>query len=225
MAQRSTGQPIGRHGGTEERPAVFFAGPEEFRAWLEAHHETAPELWMGLYKRHVTDRGLTWEDAVPEALAFGWIDSKAERIDDDARRQRWTPRRRGSNWSKINVEIVERLIAEGRMTQAGLAAYEARREDRTGTYSYEAASELSAEHAALLAADPAAVAFWAEATPSYRRICVAWVCSAKQTVTRDRRMVQLADDCASGRLIKTQAYGDPPKWQERAAAAARAARP
>lgn len=216
---------IGRLGGTEERPAIFFTGPEEFRAWLEAHHDTEPELWMGLNKRHVADRGLTWDAAVPEALAFGWIDSKSERIDDDARRQRWTPRRRGSTWSKVNVEIVERLLAAGRMAPAGIAAYEARRPDRTGIYSHEnAAGELSMEHAALLAADASASAFWAEATPSYRKVCIAWVCSAKQQVTRDRRMAQLVDDCANGRLIKFQAYGDPPKWLQRAATAARAAR-
>lgn len=209
---------IGRLGGTDEQPAVFFSGPEEFRAWLEVNHESAPELWMGLYKRHVTDHGLTWKDAVPEALAYGWIDSKAERIDDDARRQRWTPRRKGSNWSKINVETVERLLAEGRMKPAGLAVYEARREDRT--YSYESTSELTAEHSALLAADTAASAFWAEAAPGYRKICTNWVCTAKQAATRDRRMAQLVDDCANGRLIKSQTYGDPPKWLERAASAA-----
>ena len=87
---------IGRLGGTAEQPATFFRDADEFRSWLEANHETATELWMGLYKAHVDDRGLTWKEAVPEALAFGWIDSKAERIDDDARRQRWTPRRTGS---------------------------------------------------------------------------------------------------------------------------------
>lgn len=216
---------IGRLGGTEERPAVFFGGPEEFRDWLEAHHATAPELWMGLNKRHVEDRGLTWEAAVPEALAFGWIDSKSERIDDDARRQRWTPRRNGSSWSKVNIEIVERLLAEGRMAPAGIKAYEARRPERIGTYSYEnAAVELSVDHASVLAADAGAAAFWAEATPSYRKVCIAWVNSAKQQVTRDRRMAQLVDDCANGRLIKSQAYGDPPKWLQRAAAAAHAAR-
>ncbi|RTL09239.1 MAG: hypothetical protein EKK62_03285, partial [Acidimicrobiia bacterium] len=121
---------IGRPGGSAERPAVFFSGPAEFRAWLEANHDTADELWMGLNRRHVEDRGLTWEDAVPEALAYGWIDSKAERIDDDRRRQRWTPRRTGSNWSVINIAIAEDLIAQGRMMPSGLAAFEARREDR-----------------------------------------------------------------------------------------------
>ncbi|GAA4369537.1 YdeI/OmpD-associated family protein [Agromyces bauzanensis] len=78
-----------RHaGGTPERPAIFFSGPEEFRAWLEASHDTGTELWMGLHKKHVPDRALTWEQAVPQALCFGWIDSASQRIDDDARRHR-----------------------------------------------------------------------------------------------------------------------------------------
>lgn len=214
---------IGTPGGTEDKPALFFSGPEEFRAWLEANHDTATELWMGLNRRHVTDPGLTWADAVPEALAFGWIDSKAERIDDDRRRQRWTPRRAGSTWSKVNVEIVERLTAEGKMTDAGLAAFAARREDRTGTYSHENETELSAEHAALLAASPGATAFWEAATPGYRKICTHWVGTAKQQVTRDSRAAQLVDDCANGRLVKFQRYGDPPSWLKRAAEAARLA--
>ena len=209
---------IGTPGGTPERPAVFFSGPEEFRAWLEANHESAPELWMGLYKRHVDEPGLTWKDAVPEALAYGWIDSKSERIDDDARRQRWTPRRKGSNWSRVNVEIVERLLAEGRMKPGGIAAYEQRREDRT--YSYEDDWELSEDHVALLVDNAAASAFWAEATAGYRKVCTTWVCTAKQQATRARRMAQLIEACAHGRLIKSQAYGDPPAWLERAAAAA-----
>ena len=93
-------------GGTEDRPAVFFDDAEDFRAWLEANHETATELWMGLRKKHVDPRGLQWADAVREALCFGWIDSVAQRIDDDAVRQRWTPRKPGSNWSTININAV-----------------------------------------------------------------------------------------------------------------------
>ena len=123
---RSPGTP----GGTAERPALFFADAAEFRAWLAANHASAPDLWMGLYKKHVPDRGLTWADAVPEALCFGWIDSQVQRIDADAVRQRWTPRRPGSIWSAVNVALVERLTAEGRMHPAGLAAFARRNADR-----------------------------------------------------------------------------------------------
>jgi uncharacterized protein YdeI (YjbR/CyaY-like superfamily) len=218
---------IGTPGGSAERPATFFSGPEEFAAWLAANHDTATELWMGLYKRHVPDRGLTWEQAVIEALCWGWIDSVAQRIDDDSRRQRWTPRKATSNWSAINIASVERLKAEGRMQPSGLAAYERRLEGRSAIYSYESisAAELPPEYAARLAGDAAASAFWAVATPSYRRLAVHWVVTAKQEATREKRMAQLVEDSAAGRLIPSQRYGDQPKWVERAAEAARAARP
>lgn len=216
---------IGTPGGSAERPAVFFSGPDEFRAWLEANHETATELWMGLYKKHVPDRGLTWEQAVPEALCFGWIDSVSQRIDDDARRQRWTPRKTASIWSSVNIALVEKLTAEGRMRPAGIAAFERRRDDRSGVYSHENPnSELPPEATARLEADAAASAFWQAATPTYRRQVTHWVLSAKQEATRERRLAQLIDDSAAGRLVAFQRYGETPKWAERAAAAAAEAR-
>ncbi|GGI44208.1 uncharacterized protein YdeI (YjbR/CyaY-like superfamily) [Agromyces flavus] len=215
---------IGTPGGTPERPAIFFSGPDEFRAWLEANHASETELWMGLYKKHVRDRGLTWEEAVPEALCYGWIDSVSQRIDDDARRQRWTPRKPASNWSSVNIAIVERLTAEGRMRPAGVAAFERRRDDRSGVYSFESPpQEFPPEQAARLADDAAASAFWEASTPTYRRQVVHWVLSAKQEATRERRLAQLIDDSAAGRLVPPLRYGETPKWAERAAEAARAA--
>jgi uncharacterized protein YdeI (YjbR/CyaY-like superfamily) len=215
---------IGTPGGTPERPAVFFSRPEEFRAWLEANHASETELWMGLYKRHVPDRGLTWAQAVPEALCFGWIDSVSQRIDDDARRQRWTPRKPTSIWSSVNVALVEQLTADGRMHPAGIAAFERRRDDRSSVYSHENPDqELPPEAAARLAADAAASAFLEAATPTYRRQATHWVRSAKQEATRERRLEQLIADSAAGRVVPFQRYGETPKWVERAAAAARAA--
>lgn len=202
-----------------DRPAVFFADAAEFRAWLEAHHDTATELWMGLYRKGDPRRGLTWEEAVPEALCFGWIDSVSQRIDESARRQRWTPRKKGSNWSAVNIAHVERLLAEGRMRPAGLAAYEARTDAAAG-YSYEQQAELDAAQSAAIAANPAAQAFWNEATPSYRRLATTWVQSAKREQTRADRLAALVADCAAGRLVPPQRYGDPPAWLRRAAAAA-----
>jgi uncharacterized protein YdeI (YjbR/CyaY-like superfamily) len=180
---------------------------------------------MGLYKKASGKGGITWAEAVREALCWGWIDSRAERVDDDARRQRWTPRKAGSTWSTVNIDAVAELTAQGRMQPPGLAAFERRREDRSGIYAYETRTlELPEHYAALLAADPAATAFWQEATPGYRKIVVGWVLSAHQEATRDRRMAQLVDDSAAGRMVKFQRYGTPPTWVARAAAAAEAAR-
>lgn len=188
------------------------------------HHDTATELWMGLHKKHVVERGLTWEDAVLEALCWGWIDSQVQRIDGDTVRQRWTPRKPGSTWSTLNIAAVERLSAQGRMQPAGLAAFERRRADRSGVYSYEQGElALTDAYAARLAADRAASAFWAESTASYRRVAVHWVMSAKQEATRDKRMGQLLSDSAAGRLIPSQRYGQRPTWVARAAVAARTA--
>lgn len=214
----------GRMGGSTERPARFFADAEEFGAWLAAHHDTETELWMGLHKKHVVERGLTWEDAVPEALCWGWIDSVAQRIDEDTRRQRWTPRKKTSNWSKVNLDLVEKLRAEGRMQPAGLAIWEQRRTD-PAPYTHEVDGELvlPEPYAAGLAADAAATAFWDAATRTYRKICINWVLTAKQQTTRDRRLAQLVECSAAGELIPSQRYGQIPKWVERAAAAAAAA--
>ncbi|WP_306233288.1 YdeI/OmpD-associated family protein [Agrococcus beijingensis] len=214
----------GTAGGTVERPATFFRDATEFRAWLEAHHESASELWMGLNAKHVEPRGLTWAEAVPEALCFGWIDSLSQRIDDDARRQRWTPRKPTSNWSAVNIAHVERLTAEGRMRPAGIAAFEARRPEASAVYSYEnPEGALPSELAGPLEASAAAQAFLAEAPAGYRKAAIAWVLGAKREATRQQRAQQLADDSAAGRLIPPQRYGETPRWVERGSAAAAAA--
>lgn len=214
----------GRLGGTPERPARFFSGPEEFAAWLARHHATETELWMGMHKKHVPQQGITYPEAVREALCWGWIDSTAQRVDDDTVRQRWTPRKRTSHWSKVNLALVEELRAAGRMQPAGLAIYEQRRPE-PAPYTHEVDGELAFpdDYAAQLAADPAATAFWEVATPSYRKICVNWVMSAKQQATRDRRMAQLIEAHAAGEVIPSQRYGEIPKWVARAAEAAAAA--
>ena len=206
----------GRPGGSAERPAVFFTDAAEFRAWLEANHATAAELWMGLNKKHVEPRGLQWAEAVRVALCFGWIDSVAQRIDDDATRQRWTPRKPGSNWSTININAVAELTAAGLMHPAGVAAFEKRREDRSGVYAYENRERSWPDaYEAQLRADARASKFWDAATPSYRKLATNWVVTAKQEATRDKRMAELVDDCHHGRLIKTQRYGTEPAWVRR----------
>ncbi len=201
-----------------DREAVFFESAAEFRAWLEANHESATHLWMGLRKKHVVPRGLTWAEAVPEALCFGWIDSVVQSLGPDAVRQRWTPRRAGSTWSKVNVALVEQLEAAGRMTLAGRAAYERGRADRTGIYAYEQADSgtFPPEYAVQLDAVPRAAAFWATAPASYRKQGIHWVLSAKQEATRDRRMGQLVDSCAQFLPIPPMRYGDEPGWIRRA---------
>jgi uncharacterized protein YdeI (YjbR/CyaY-like superfamily) len=183
--------------------AVFFASPAELRAWLEQHHATEQELWVGLYTKASGKPSLTWPELVEELLSFGWIDGKVQRIDDERRRQRVTPRRPTSNWSAVNVAKVAELRAQGRMTPAGEAAFAARREDRTARYSYEQRHEAAfdAEQEATFRANAAAWEWFTAQPPSYRATATFWVASAKREDTRARRLAKLIDASARGRRI------------------------
>ena len=180
-----------------------FETPERWRAWLEEHHATERECFVGFRRKASGLPTMTWQESVKEALCFGWIDGVTRRVDEVSYCIRFTPRRKGSNWSQVNVALVQELIAEGRMTPAGLAAFEARREDRTGVYSFEGErpEELPPEYAAVLGADPAAAKDFAARSPYYRRAAVHWVTSAKREDTRQRRLAQLVTCSAEGRKI------------------------
>ena len=125
---------------------TFFATPAEFRAWLEKHHSSAPELWVGFYKKGSGRPSINWPEAVDEALCVGWIDGIRKSIDDESYRIRFTPRKPRSTWSAVNLARVEALTREGRMRPAGLKAFEKRTEAKTGIYAYEQrkAAELGA---------------------------------------------------------------------------------
>lgn len=177
--------------------ATPFATAEELRAWLEANHETAEELHVLYYKKGSGRPSITWPELVDEVLSFGWIDGHAKGIDEVWRRQRITPRKRGSNWSARNIERVRVLTEQGRMRPAGIAAFEARREARY-TYEREVHDALPAEAERRFRADAKAWAFFERQIPSYRRTCIAWVAAAKQEATRERRLQQLIDCSARG---------------------------
>ena len=139
---------------------IFFESPAAWRDWLGEHHASAEEVLVGFYKKNSGRQGMTWSEAVDEALCFGWIDSIVRRLDDERHVQRFTPRRPSSTWSAVNIEKVERLKAEGRMTEAGLRAYAARREERSRTYAFEQQDgQLPPEALARLRADEAAWSF------------------------------------------------------------------
>ena len=185
----------------------FFATPAELRDWFDANHETAAELWLGQYKKASGRPTVGWSDAVDEALCVGWIDGQLQRIDEISHAQRFTPRRKGSNWSAINVAKVATLTAQGRMRPAGLRAFAARTDAKTGVYAHEREIEaLTAEEEARLRADPAAWTDWMARPPSYRRNVTDWITSAKQPATRERRLAMLVEDSRAGRVIKPLAW-------------------
>ena len=115
----------------------FFETPAEFRAWLEANHETATELWVGFHKKATGRSSITWPEAVDQALCFGWIDGIRKSVDENSYTNRFTPRRPTSNWSLVNVKRVGELTDAGLMAPAGLRAFALRDEARTGVYSSE----------------------------------------------------------------------------------------
>ena len=184
--------------------AIFFETPNELRAWLEQHHATASELWVGFYKKASGRGSLTWSDVVDEALCFGWIDGKAQGIDEQRYRQRLTPRRRNSNWSAVNVARVAELTREGRMQPTGLAAFEKRAPERTGIYAYEQRHQarLDPEMERQFQANDAAWSFFQAQAPFYRRTITFWVVSAKKEETRQARLASLIAASAEGRRLR-----------------------
>ena len=184
--------------------AIYFPSPEQFGAWLEKHHDSESEVFVGYWKRATGRPSLTWSQAVDEALCYGWIDGVVRRVDNERHVQRFTPRKPASNWSAVNIAKVERLRAEGRMRPAGEAAFARRRAERSGVYSYEQRRnpELEPDAEAQFRADEAAWTYWSARPPSYRRQATWWVISAKRPETRARRLATLIADCAAGRTIK-----------------------
>jgi uncharacterized protein YdeI (YjbR/CyaY-like superfamily) len=182
---------------------TYFETPEQFRAWLHAHHQTEKELWVGFHKVASGRPCITWPQSVDEALCVGWIDGVRKRIDDERYVIRFTPRKPGSIWSAINIRRMGELQAEGRVLPAGLAAFQKRRDDKSAVYSYERGmpAELPPEFEARFRADEAAWAFFQRQPPWYRRTATHWVTSAKKPETRDKRIATLIADSAAGRPI------------------------
>ncbi|CAN5191818.1 YdeI/OmpD-associated family protein [soil metagenome] len=180
-----------------------FERPQDFRAWLEQHHDSEPELWVGYYKKGSGKPSMTWPESVDEALCYGWIDGIRKSIDAEAYMIRFTPRRARSVWSAVNIARVAVLPDERRMRPAGLEAFAARREDRSGVYSYEQRDQAKLEPAyekRFRAKKKAWAAF--ETMPKfYRQAAIRWVMTAKKVETRERRLATLIEDSAAGRTV------------------------
>jgi uncharacterized protein YdeI (YjbR/CyaY-like superfamily) len=183
---------------------AFFATPAEFRAWLEAHHATETELLVGFYKKGSGRPSITWPESVDEALCFGWIDGVRKRLDERSYVIRFTPRRKGSVWSSINLARIKELTRLGLMRPAGLAAHEGRTTAKSGIYSYEQRkrARLPAAMQRRLKGNRAAWAFFQKQAPWYRQVTTWWIVSAKREETRERRLATLIEDSAAGRRIK-----------------------
>jgi uncharacterized protein YdeI (YjbR/CyaY-like superfamily) len=208
--------------------ARFFHGVTEFRRWLERHHRTERELWVGFRKKGIEPAGMTYADSVDVALCFGWIDGIRKSLDATSYVNRFTPRKADSIWSQINIARVEALIARGEMHQSGLDAYAKRDPAKSGVYSFEQRPQSFPPE--LEQRFKAARAAWTHFTaqpPGYRRLAIWWVSSAKREETRLRRLGQLID--ASGQGLRIGVLfgqtGPVPTPPSRKAAVKRLARP
>jgi uncharacterized protein YdeI (YjbR/CyaY-like superfamily) len=180
----------------------FFKKPADFRKWLETHHDSATEQWVGFYKQGSGKASITWPQSVDEALCFGWIDGLRKGIDEVSYKIRFTPRKSSSTWSSVNIKRVGELTEQGLMQPAGLKAFAARRENKSGIYSYEQRSpELPAAYAKLLKKNPTAWKFFAAQPASYKKAANWWVVSAKQEETRLKRLAKLIEHSENDRRI------------------------
>jgi uncharacterized protein YdeI (YjbR/CyaY-like superfamily) len=180
----------------------FFATPADFRDWLQQNHQKRSGLLVGFYKAGSGKPSITWPESVDAALSFGWIDGVRRRVDDVRYTIRFSPRRPGSIWSAINIKRVKALARAGLMSEAGLAAFEKRRRNKSGIYSYEKRPEgLVEPYAGMLAKNAKAREFFGGRAPSYRRAATWWVISAKKDETRLKRTRTLIELSAKGELI------------------------
>jgi uncharacterized protein YdeI (YjbR/CyaY-like superfamily) len=180
-----------------------FASAREFRAWLKAHHRSATELLIRCYKVASKDKGLTYREALDEALCFGWIDGVRRGVDDESFSTRFTPRKSKSTWSAVNIRRAKELEAEGRMHPAGNSVFAARDARNTRRYSFESKPrKLAPSYLRKFKANAHAWRFFQAQAPWYQRTSIFWVMQAKREETRIRRLDELIARSARSEPIK-----------------------
>jgi uncharacterized protein YdeI (YjbR/CyaY-like superfamily) len=185
--------------GADAMKPKFFSTPAEFREWLERNHDSASELILGFHRKASGKKSITYPEALDEALCFGWIDGVRKKLNETSYQQRFTPRKPNSIWSLINVNHVERLKKERRMHASGLAAYERRKPERTGVYSFEnRPRELSPEFEKRFRRNKKAWEFFQAQPAYYKRLLIFRTMSAKKEETQLRRLEQLIEVSAKG---------------------------
>jgi len=172
--------------------SVFLESQKEWHDWLKKNHAKETEFQIGFYKAKAKKRGISNEEALDEALCFGWIDGVVKGLDEYTWTKRWTPRKPKSIWSLKNIKRVEELIAEGRMQPAGLKAFELRDDKRSGIYSFESEpKEFTGIYLQIFTDNPKAWEFFLTMPKSYKTPATHWVLTAKQEATRLRHLEEL----------------------------------
>lgn len=180
----------------------FFETSSDLRSWFEEHHDTVRELWIGFFKKSSGKPSISYQEALDQALCFGWIDGVRRSLDDASYTTRFTPRRRRSIWSQVNTRRVGELSRLGLMHPAGLKTFEERDPELTNRYSSEQATvTLSPEYEEIFRANRQAWEFFQAQPPSYRRPATWWVMSAKREETKVKRLNILIQDSHDGRRL------------------------
>lgn len=182
---------------------TYFRTPADLRKWFRSNHATAAELWVGFYKKDSGQPSITWPEAVDEALCVGWIDGIRKTLGPESYTNRFTPRRKGSTWSAVNIARVKVLTDEKRMRPTGVDAFAARLEHKSGIYAYEQRRDrLDEPYAGLLSKNRAARTFFDAQPPGYRKLMGWYIVSAKREETRLARLKRVIDACAKGERLR-----------------------
>jgi uncharacterized protein YdeI (YjbR/CyaY-like superfamily) len=183
--------------------AIHFTSAVEFRRWLEQNHATVRELHVGFHRKNSGFPGMTYAEAIDEALCFGWIDGVVRKIDAKSFMHRFTPRKSASIWSNRNLAHVARLTAQGKMRPAGLRAFEARKPGKTGVYSFEQKEpqSLPALYLKKFKANRKAWDFFKKQAPWYQRRIIHLIVSAKKESTQLSRLNRMITSFAAGVVI------------------------
>jgi uncharacterized protein YdeI (YjbR/CyaY-like superfamily) len=178
---------------------TFFPTQNEFRFWLEKNHNIEKELIVGFYKVNSGKLSMTWSESVDQALCFGWIDGVKHSIDNDSYKIRFTPRKKTSIWSAVNIKKVELLIEQGLMQESGLESYKKRSESKSKIYAFENEEmKFPAELEKIFKANKKAWEYFQLLAPTYRKPSSNWVMTAKQETTRLKRLNELIADAELG---------------------------
>ena len=168
---------------------TFFATQEDFRTWLDQNHQKESELLVGFYKVKSSKPSMSWSESVDQALCFGWIDGVRKSIDAESYTIRFTPRKKNSIWSAVNIKKMEVLTKSGLMKESGLKAFELRTEARSKIYSHEKEPALlTSTFEKHFKENEIAWNYFHQQAPSYRKVMIHWIMSAKQEKTRITRL-------------------------------------
>ncbi|MEE9555543.1 MAG: YdeI/OmpD-associated family protein [candidate division Zixibacteria bacterium] len=174
---------------------LYVTNRDDWRSWLENYHKSKKEVWLIYFKKHTGKPRIPYDDAVEEALCFGWVDTTVQRIDDEKYAQRFTPRRKNSGWSELNIKRARKMIRAGQMTKAGSELYKKADKNRVSSKKKTPAIPPALKKA--LGQNKQAKKNFEDFAPSYRRNYINWINAAKRDETRQRRIATVVQRAAS----------------------------